>query len=154
MLTHASQVSIRAFLPVWVFLYVIQFLLMPVIARDYWLSLFLGNSLYLVAFGYYIVITFLGYNGNQTLALLFLYRLRLIVCSSTFSSPHTPSTFTHSCLGHPMVCESLRLESTKALCTRVVGWCGLAKVCVIYVHFTKKNTISTTPFHVFLMYSL
>ena len=74
MLTHAPQVSIRAFLPVWVFLYVIQFLLMPVIARDYWLSLFLGNSLYLVAFGYYIVITFLGYNGKQTLALLFLYR--------------------------------------------------------------------------------
>lgn len=59
------QVSIRAFFPVWVFLYVIQFLLMPVIARDYWLSLFVGNSLYLVAFGYYFVISFLGYNGTS-----------------------------------------------------------------------------------------
>lgn len=65
-LTQTLQVSIRAFLPVWVFLYVIQFLLMPVIARDYWLSLFLGNSLYLAAFGYYFVITFLGYNGETT----------------------------------------------------------------------------------------
>jgi len=27
------------------------------------LSLFLGNTLYLLAFGYYTVITFLGYNG-------------------------------------------------------------------------------------------
>lgn len=56
----------------WVWLYVIQFLLMPVIARDYWLSLFVGNSLYLVAFGYYFTITFLGYNGK---------------CGFSFSSP-------------------------------------------------------------------
>lgn len=38
----ASQVSIRAFLPVWVFLYVLQFLLMPLIAQDYWVSNFFG----------------------------------------------------------------------------------------------------------------
>lgn len=30
------QVSIRAFFPMWVFLYVVQFILMPVIAKDYW----------------------------------------------------------------------------------------------------------------------
>ena len=60
---YCFDVAIRAFLPVWLWLYVVQFLLMPVVARDYWLSLFLGNSLYLVAFGYYFVITFLGYNG-------------------------------------------------------------------------------------------
>jgi hypothetical protein len=58
-----AQVSIRAFFPVWVFLYVIQFVLMPVIARDAYVSVFFGNSLYLLAFGYYVVITFLGYNG-------------------------------------------------------------------------------------------
>jgi len=33
---YCFDVSIRAFFPVWVFLYVIQFLLMPVIAKDYW----------------------------------------------------------------------------------------------------------------------
>ncbi len=58
------QVSIRAFFPIWAFLYVVQFLLMPVVAKHYWLSLFVGNSLYLLAFGYYSVITFLGYNGT------------------------------------------------------------------------------------------
>ncbi|KAF1352097.1 UNC-50 [Delphinella strobiligena] len=71
---YCFDVSIRAFLPVWVFLYVVQFLLMPVIARDYWVSLFFGNLLYLVAFGYYFVITFLGYN-----ALPFLHHTHLLL---------------------------------------------------------------------------
>ncbi|GAB7357300.1 hypothetical protein MBLNU459_g8266t1 [Dothideomycetes sp. NU459] len=71
---YCFDVSIRAFFPVWVFLYVVQFLLMPVIARDYWLSLFVGNSLYLVAFGYYFVISFLGYN-----ALPFLHHTELLL---------------------------------------------------------------------------
>jgi len=60
---YCFDVAIRAFFPVWVFLYVVQFLLMPVIARGYWLSLCLGNTLYLAASVYYTVITFLGYNA-------------------------------------------------------------------------------------------
>jgi hypothetical protein len=36
---------------------------MPLIARDYWVSNLFGNTMYLLAFGYYFVITFLGYNG-------------------------------------------------------------------------------------------
>ncbi|KAK8222083.1 translation initiation factor IF-2 [Zalaria obscura] len=50
---YCFDVSIRAFFPVWVWLYVVQFLLMPVIARDNFVSVFFGNSLYLIAFGYY-----------------------------------------------------------------------------------------------------
>ena len=60
---YCFDVAIRAFLPVWVLLYVVQFFLMPIIAKEYWLGLFVGNSLYLVAGGYYAVITFLGYNA-------------------------------------------------------------------------------------------
>jgi hypothetical protein len=71
---YCFDVSIRAFFPVWVWLYVVQFLLMPVISRDYWLSLFFGNLLYLVAFGYYFVVTFLGYN-----ALPFLHHTQLLL---------------------------------------------------------------------------
>ncbi|KAF1988310.1 UNC-50 [Aulographum hederae CBS 113979] len=71
---YCFDVSIRAFFPLWVFLYVVQFLLMPVIAKDYWASLFFGNFLYLAAFGYYIIITFLGYN-----ALPFLQHTELIL---------------------------------------------------------------------------
>lgn len=33
---YCFDVAIRAFFPVWVWLYVVQFLLMPVVARDYW----------------------------------------------------------------------------------------------------------------------
>jgi hypothetical protein len=62
---YCFDVAIRAFFPVWVFLYVVQFLLMTVIAKEYWISLFFGNTLYLLAFGYYTVITFLGYNGKS-----------------------------------------------------------------------------------------
>ncbi len=61
---YLEQVAIRAFFPVWVLLYVIQFILWPLISRDYWISLFLGNTLYMVALGYYTVICFLGYNGT------------------------------------------------------------------------------------------
>jgi hypothetical protein len=62
---YCFDVSIRAFFPVWVFLYVVQFLLMPLISQGYWVSLFFGNSLYLIAFGYYTVVNFFGYNGKQ-----------------------------------------------------------------------------------------
>ncbi|KAK8175073.1 UNC-50 family protein [Phyllosticta citrichinensis] len=71
---YCFDVSIRAFFPVWVFLYVIQFLFMPLIARDYWVSSLIGNSLYLLAFGYYAIITFLGYN-----ALPFLHHTELLL---------------------------------------------------------------------------
>ncbi len=66
-------------------LYVMQFVLWPVIARDNWqgldpyagqvatlmhelhrVSRFFGNTLYLVALGYYTIISFLGYNGKST----------------------------------------------------------------------------------------
>ena len=60
---YCFDVSIRAFFPVWVLLYVVQFVLWPVISRSYWFSLFVGNSLYLAAAGYYFVISFLGYNN-------------------------------------------------------------------------------------------
>ena len=36
---------------------------MPLIAQDYWVSNFFGNTMYLMALSYYFVITFLGYNG-------------------------------------------------------------------------------------------
>lgn len=40
---------------------------MPLIARDYWVSNFFGNTMYLLALSYYFVITFLGYNGTKSL---------------------------------------------------------------------------------------
>jgi hypothetical protein len=45
---------------------------MPLIARDYWVSHFFGNTMYLLALSYYFVITFLGYNGK------FLLKLKIV----------------------------------------------------------------------------
>ncbi|SLM36250.1 UNC-50, partial [Lasallia pustulata] len=59
---YCFDVAIRAFFPVWVLLYVVQFLLLPVVSKDYWISLFFGNTIYLIALCYYTVISFLGYN--------------------------------------------------------------------------------------------
>ncbi|KAF2769105.1 UNC-50 [Teratosphaeria nubilosa] len=71
---YCFDVSIRAFLPIWTFLYVLQFLLMPLIAQDYWVSNFFGNTMYLAALSYYFIITFLGYN-----ALPFLSRTEVLL---------------------------------------------------------------------------
>ena len=77
---YCFDVAVRAYFPVWVFLYVLQFVLMPVIARHYWLSLALGNTLYLLAFGYYTVITFLGYNGESCPILTLHIRCESLPC--------------------------------------------------------------------------
>ncbi|KAI4119690.1 MAG: hypothetical protein LQ345_000488 [Seirophora villosa] len=71
---YCFDVAIRAFFPAWIFLYVVQFMLWPLISRDYWISLFLGNTLYLVACTYYTIIIFLGYN-----ALPFLHHTELLL---------------------------------------------------------------------------
>ncbi|KAK9480563.1 UNC-50 family-domain-containing protein [Lipomyces japonicus] len=71
---YCFDVHCNAFLIIWFALYVVQFILLPVIIRESWFSLLLGNLLYLGAFSYYIVITYLGYN-----ALPFLERTEFIL---------------------------------------------------------------------------
>ncbi|PVH95399.1 UNC-50 [Periconia macrospinosa] len=71
---YCWDVSIRAFVPVWLFLYVVQFLCMPLVGTDHWVSTLLSNSLYLIAANYYFIITFLGYN-----ALPFLHHTELLL---------------------------------------------------------------------------
>ncbi|KAF2685689.1 UNC-50 family protein [Lentithecium fluviatile CBS 122367] len=71
---YCWDVAIRAFVPVWLFLYVVQFLCMPLVGTDHWVSLALSNTLYLIALNYYFIITFLGYN-----ALPFLHHTELLL---------------------------------------------------------------------------
>jgi UNC-50 family len=69
---YCFDVHCNSFFPVFVFVYVVQFLIMPLLIRDLWyplindvncrISMFLGNTLYAVALIYYTYITFLGYN--------------------------------------------------------------------------------------------
>ncbi|OJD23439.1 hypothetical protein ACJ73_05207 [Blastomyces percursus] len=76
-------VSNRAFFPLYLHLYVLQFLLLPILTRKNsshsesspsTLATVLGNTLYLSALTYYTYITFLGYN-----ALPFLHHTELLL---------------------------------------------------------------------------
>ena len=64
----AFDVHLNAFFPLLVILHFVQlFFYHLVINRDALLSTFVGNSLWLVALGYYIYITFLGYSSLNIL---------------------------------------------------------------------------------------
>ncbi|EWC45559.1 hypothetical protein DRE_05417 [Drechslerella stenobrocha 248] len=65
---YCFDVAVRAFFVAFFFLYIVQFFLMPLLLKDWWISLFVGNTLYLVAFSFYFVVTFLGYNALPFLA--------------------------------------------------------------------------------------
>jgi UNC-50 family len=60
---YCFDVAIRAFFPVYVLLYVVQYILMPLLARHNPASNFLANTLYVIAHSYWTVIIFLGYNS-------------------------------------------------------------------------------------------
>ncbi|KAK9319997.1 UNC-50 family-domain-containing protein [Lipomyces orientalis] len=60
---YCFDVHCNSFLIIWFSLYVLQFVMLPIIIKDNWFSLLLGNSLYLGAFSYYVVITYLGYSA-------------------------------------------------------------------------------------------
>ena len=72
---YCFDVHCNSFFPVFVWLYVVQYFVMPLLMKKLWyvrirneqanllrISLFLGNTLYAVALIYYCYITFLGYN--------------------------------------------------------------------------------------------
>ncbi|EZF33727.1 hypothetical protein H101_02716 [Trichophyton interdigitale H6] len=76
---YCFDISARAFFTLYLHLYVLQFVLLPVLTRgtgtsSNFLATLLGNTLYLSAFSYYTYISFLGYSN-----LPFLYHTELIL---------------------------------------------------------------------------
>lgn len=71
---YCFDVSIRAFFPPYVLLYIVQYVLMPAINHQNRVSMFFANLLYLAAGIYWSLITFLGYN-----ALHFLHHTQLLL---------------------------------------------------------------------------
>lgn len=59
---YCFDVHCNSYLIIWINLYLVQFVLLPVLKMDNFISLFLGNALYFGSWCYYIVITFYGYN--------------------------------------------------------------------------------------------
>ncbi|EEB07801.1 UNC-50 family protein [Schizosaccharomyces japonicus yFS275] len=58
---YCLDVHFNAFFPVFVFIYTIQLFMAPFFLQDKWISLYFGNTLYLLAICYYFYLTFLGY---------------------------------------------------------------------------------------------
>ncbi|KAK2855567.1 hypothetical protein FQN49_005064 [Arthroderma sp. PD_2] len=76
---YCFDVSNRAFFTLYLHLYILQFILLPVLTRGTdtspsFLATILGNTLYLSAFTYYTYISFLGYSN-----LPFLYHTELLL---------------------------------------------------------------------------
>lgn len=71
---YCFDVSIRAFFPPYVLLYIVQYILMPAINHPNRVSTFFANLLYLAAGIYWSLIIFLGYN-----ALHFLHHTQLLL---------------------------------------------------------------------------
>ena len=74
----------NSFLPVFLLLYVVQYLLLLVLYRDSFVSMIASNALYAVAFALYYRLTFLGYSTLPFLqhTTLFLYPIALVGAAS------------------------------------------------------------------------
>uniref|UniRef100_T1JPA1 Uncharacterized protein n=1 Tax=Strigamia maritima TaxID=126957 RepID=T1JPA1_STRMM len=73
---YAFDVHLNAFFPLLVILHVIQVIFFDIFSNNSWFfGIFVGNSFWLIAIGYYIYITFLGYSAlpilKQTHLLLY-----------------------------------------------------------------------------------
>lgn len=103
-----SQVSIRAYLPIWAFLYILQFLFLPLIAPDLAVSNFFGNTMYLAALSYYFIITFLGYNGKCRTSGCIRTNL-LTVLSSTVLKPNGNPALANTSITGRLVHQSVHV---------------------------------------------
>ncbi|OWB55882.1 hypothetical protein B5S28_g1768 [[Candida] boidinii] len=71
---YCFDVHCNSYLIVWLMLYLVQYILLPLLRMNNWVSMLIGNTLYLVTASYYFVVTFYGYNS-----LPFLRRTELLL---------------------------------------------------------------------------
>ncbi|KAF8550340.1 UNC-50-like protein [Imleria badia] len=71
---YAFDVHTNSFFPFYLTLYVAQLILLPIITKDKWVCLLVGNTLYLAGFGLYIYGVYLGLS-----ALPFLIRAEILL---------------------------------------------------------------------------
>lgn len=81
---YAFDVHCNAFFPLLLILHVLQLLLLGIINHDWFFSVLLADTLWLVALCYYIYITFLGYSAlpflNKSTVVLYLIPVILVFC--------------------------------------------------------------------------
>ncbi|KAJ3148504.1 Protein unc-50 [Geranomyces michiganensis] len=78
---YAFDVHCNSFFPMFLVTYVLQLFFVPIVVRNNWISMFIGNTLYLAATSYYVYITFLGYKALPFLKnpAIFLYPIGALV---------------------------------------------------------------------------
>jgi len=79
---YAFDIHCNSFFPLFILLYVVQYMFIPGLYTTNFFAILLSNTLYLVAFGYYSYITFLGYTAlpflQNTQTLLYPFGLIII----------------------------------------------------------------------------
>ncbi|KAL1934676.1 hypothetical protein VTP01DRAFT_6858 [Rhizomucor pusillus] len=78
---YAFDVHCNSFFPLFLILYVLQFFFMPLLQRHNWISIFIGNTMYLTAAVWYIYGTFLGYNALPFLVHTELFLYPIFICA-------------------------------------------------------------------------
>jgi len=78
---YAFDIHCNSFFPLFLVLYVLQFFLVPLLYSTRFVATLFANTMYLLAFGYYYHVTFLGYHALPFLqnTKCFLYPMVLIV---------------------------------------------------------------------------
>jgi len=84
---YAFDIHCNSYFPLHLILYVLQFFLLPLLIRSNFLSTFISNSLYALAFSYYYHLTFLGYSALPFLqnTVFYLYPIAFILVAYVFS---------------------------------------------------------------------
>ena len=113
--TLAHFLKKNSFFPVFLLLYVFQFFLLPVAMYPSFFSTLFINLLYVVAFSYYLHITFLGFNGicfpfASFFPLLFTNSYSSTPISSQHGFLHLPHWLGYFCL------HSLTIFQFQLLC--------------------------------------
>lgn len=74
---YAFDIHCNAYFPMFVALYVLQYLMLPLLLSDSFFATFLANTLYAAALSYYHYVSFLGYmflpflNKEQVTSMLY-----------------------------------------------------------------------------------
>ncbi|KAI8968901.1 UNC-50 [Mycotypha africana] len=79
--TYAFDIHCNSFVPVYIILYIVQVFFLPLILKDNWVSMCIGNFMYCASLIWYLISTFLGFHALPFLVHteLFLYPVALCI---------------------------------------------------------------------------
>ncbi|KAL7308151.1 hypothetical protein PS15m_012040 [Mucor circinelloides] len=97
---YAFDVHCNAFIPVYLILYVIQLFFLPLILKENWISMFIGNFMYCVALIWYMVGVFLGFNALPFLVHTELFLYPIALCIALFVASLFGFNIPHYVLSH------------------------------------------------------